>query len=44
MKKFLPIGKYSCACSITIESEGSGEFTPLNFQSVYDDNGMVYAA
>lgn len=37
-------GKYSCACSITIESEGSGEFTPLNFQSVYNNNGMVYAA
>ena len=37
-------GKYSCACSITIVSEGSGEFTPLNFQSVYNDSGMVYAA
>lgn len=37
-------GKYSCACSITIVSEGSEEFTPLNFRSVYDDNGMVYAA
>lgn len=37
-------GKYSCACSITIESKGSGEFTPLNFQSVYNNNGMVYAA
>lgn len=37
-------GKYSCACSITIESEGSGEFTPLNFQSVYNNNGMVYVA
>lgn len=37
-------GKYSCACSITIVSEGAGEFTPLNFQSVYNDNGMVYAA
>ena len=37
-------GKYSCACSITIESEGSEKFTPLNFQSVYNNNGMVYAA
>lgn len=37
-------GKYSCACSITIVSEGLGEFTPLKFQSVYNDNGMVYAA
>lgn len=37
-------GKYSCACSITIESEGLGEFTPLKLQSVYNNNGMVYAA
>lgn len=37
-------GKYSCACSITIVSEGSEKFTPLNFRSVYNDNGMVYAA
>lgn len=37
-------GKYSCACSITVVSEGSGDFTPLNFKSVCNDGGMVYAA
>lgn len=37
-------GKYSCACSVTIASEGSGEFTPLNFKSIYNGDWMVYAA
>lgn len=37
-------GKYTCACSITVVSEGSREFTPLSFKSIFNDNWMVYAA
>lgn len=37
-------GKYSCACSVTVVSEGSNDFTPLNF--VVDDTqykGLIAA-